>query len=66
VVLAEYRTRRLRPQVLILLDRDKRPLRDPKPLDLLTATHDEDGQPLEIATSLEPGAYGVDIEAVGI
>ena len=66
VVLAEYRARRLRPQVLILLDRDKRPLRDPKPLDLLTTTHDEDGRPLEIATSLEPGAYGVDIEAVSI
>ena len=64
VVLAEYRTRRLRPQLLVMLDRNKLPLKDPRPLDLRAVTHDEDGKPLEILTSLEPGAYGVDIEAL--
>ncbi len=64
MVLAEYRTRRLRPQLLVLLDRNKVPLRDPRPLDMRAVTHDDDGQPLEIITSLEPGAYGVDIESL--
>jgi HD-GYP domain-containing protein (c-di-GMP phosphodiesterase class II) len=64
VVLAEYRTRRLRPQLLVMLDRNKVPLRDPRPLDLRSVTHDDDGKPLEIVTSLEPGAFGVDIESL--
>jgi hypothetical protein len=47
-----------------MLDRNKLPLKDPRPLDLRAVTHDDDGKPLEILTSLEPGAYGVDIEAL--
>ena len=66
VVLAEYRTRRLRPQLLLVLDRNKVPLREPRALDLRTVTHNEDGTPLEIVTSLEPGAHGIDIEALTI
>jgi HD-GYP domain-containing protein (c-di-GMP phosphodiesterase class II) len=64
VVLSEYRTRRLRPRLLMVLDREKRPLAEPRPLDLRAATHDDEGKPLEISTSLEPGAYGVDPEAL--
>ena len=60
VATAGYRTRRLRPQLLMVLDRDKNPHASPRPLDLLTVTHDQDGKPLEIATSLEPGSFGVD------
>jgi hypothetical protein len=60
VATAGYRTRRLRPQLLLVLDRDKKPHASPRPLDLLTVTHDQDGKPLEIATSLEPGSFGVD------
>lgn len=59
VALAGYRTRRLRPQVLVLLDGDKQPLPRPRALDLVSVTHDETGNPLEIVTGLEPGAYGV-------
>jgi len=59
VATAGYRTRRLRPQLLLVLDRDKKPYAQPRPLDLLAVTHDEDGKPLEIATSLEPGSFGV-------
>lgn len=62
VVLADYRTRRLRPKLLIVLDRDKRLLGEPRPLDLVKATHDTDGEPLDIMTSLEPGAFGVNPE----
>lgn len=66
VVLAEYRTRRLRPNLLMLLDRDKRPRANPHSLDLRSALQDEDGKPLEIATSLEPGAFGIVTEALSI
>ncbi len=64
VVVAEYRLRRLRPQLLVMLDRNKTPLRDPRSLDLSDVTHDDDGQPLEIVASLEPGAFGVDLESL--
>lgn len=66
VVLAGYRTRRLRPDLLLLLDREKRPFADPRPLDLFTVRQDLDGKPLEIATSLEPGAYGIATETLSI
>jgi HD-GYP domain-containing protein (c-di-GMP phosphodiesterase class II) len=62
VVLAEYRTRRLRPKVLVILDRDKKPLAEMRNLSLRDVTEDENGKPLEILTSLEPGAYGVNPE----
>ena len=58
--MAGYRTQRLRPQVLLVLDRDKNRLPAPRVLDLATVTRDAEGKLLEIATSLEPGAYGVD------
>jgi hypothetical protein len=64
VATAGYRTRRLRPQLLLVLDRDKKPYAEPRPLDLLTVTHEQDGKPLEIATSLEPGSFGVNPETL--
>ncbi len=66
VVLAEYRTRRLRPDLLLLLDRAKRPLTNPRRLELRSVLRDDDGEPLEIATSLEPGAFGIAPEALSI
>ena len=66
VVMAEYRTRRLRPQVLLLLDREKRPLQNPRPLDLRNGAQGDRDRPLEIATSLEPGAFGISPEALSI
>ena len=63
---AGYRTRRLRPQLLLVLDRDKKPYPEPRPLDLLVVTHDQDGKALEIATSLEPGSFGVDPETLAV
>jgi len=59
VVVAGYRGRRLRPQILMLLDQDKRPLPSRELLDLGAASQGEDDRALEISTSLEPGAYGI-------
>lgn len=66
VVVAEYRTRRLRPKVMILLDADKRHLRKSKLVDLQQEM-DPTGQPsLTISRSLEPDAYGIDLSQVSI
>ncbi len=64
VVVAEYRTRRLRPQVLLLLDSDKRELSKPVVVDL-QADSLEDGQPPpDIVKALEPGAHNLDLSRI--
>ena len=64
VVVAEYRTRRLRPRVMVLLDADKQPLTDIKTIDLLTEKQTAAGESLDIISSLEPDAYGIDMTAI--
>lgn len=64
VVIAEYRTRRLRPQVLVLLDADKQPVMEVTMVDMFSQTTTEDGRPLEITGSLEPEAYGIDMASI--
>ncbi|MFM7785855.1 MAG: HD-GYP domain-containing protein [Gammaproteobacteria bacterium] len=66
VVLAGYRTRRLRPKVLLLLDREKRPIANSRVVDLDKGEQGGDGRLLEIATSLEPGAFGLVPESLSI
>ncbi len=65
-VIAEYRTRRLRPQVLLLLNKNKEPLAEFIIINLLETTEDDRGNPLEIHRALEPGAYGLDPESLYI
>ncbi|MEQ8516010.1 MAG: HD-GYP domain-containing protein [Chromatocurvus sp.] len=64
VVVAEYRTRRLRPRLMVLLDADKQAVNEVSMLDLLTDTQCDDGSPLEIVRSLEPGAHGIDMNSI--
>jgi putative nucleotidyltransferase with HDIG domain len=64
VVVAEYRTRRLRPRLMLLLDADKQPISDGRMIDLLHQQTAADGKPLEIVNSLEPEAYGIDMTAI--
>jgi HD-GYP domain-containing protein (c-di-GMP phosphodiesterase class II) len=64
VVVAEYRTRRLRPQVMVLLDANKQALAEIKTIDLLSQKETADGEPLDITGSLEPDAYGIDMTAI--
>ncbi|MGQ9426348.1 HD-GYP domain-containing protein [Gilvimarinus sp. F26214L] len=66
VVVAESRTRRLRPQVLLLTDQHKEPLHQLKVVDLLDAVDPRSGGPLEIVRGLEPGAYGVSSEKIAL
>jgi putative nucleotidyltransferase with HDIG domain len=64
VVVAEYRTRRLRPQVMVLLDAEKQPVAEVRTINLLEQTETGDGRPLDIVGSLEPQAYGIDMAGI--
>lgn len=64
VVIAESRTRRLRPRVMILLDADKQPLSTMAIIDLKDQSHRANGEPLDIIGSLEPEAYGIDMAGI--
>lgn len=66
VVLSEYRTRRLRPKIIQLLDKNKHPLHTFKVIDLLTTTNDVDGQAIEIVDSLEPCSYTLHLEDLNL
>ena len=67
VVVAEYRTRRLRPRVMILLDANKKKLRQSKVIDLQECAGGlASAESLSIKKSLESDAYGIDISTVSI
>jgi putative nucleotidyltransferase with HDIG domain len=66
VVVSEYRTRRLKPKVLMLLDERKYQLREPTLVDLNELSASQDADPPAIARSLEPGAYGIDLSQVKV
>lgn len=63
VVVAEYRARRLRPKVMVLLDANKDTLVESRIVDLYEEATD-DPQSLTIKKSLEPEAYGIDLSAI--
>ena len=66
IVVTEHRNRRLRPKLLMLLDRDKTPLAEKTYLDLYTVSHDDTGKPLEIVRALEPGEYDLNPDTIVI
>jgi len=59
MVVAASPSRRLRPDLMLLLDSNKQRLGDTEFLDLKEVTQTEDGTPLFIVKSLEPDAYGI-------
>lgn len=66
VVVAEYRTRRLRPKVMVLLDAQKRHLGQSRLIDLQEQCG-PDGKPsITIKCSLEPEAYGIDLSTIAV
>ena len=64
VVVAEYRSRRLRPKVMVLLDADKKTLSESRMVNLQDESYSEGPPLLTIAGSLEPGAYGIDLSGI--
>lgn len=59
VVLSQNRLRRLRPKVMVLLDKNKQRTEAAPVIDLMSVLNDPSGEPLEITDVLEPGAYGI-------
>ena len=66
VVIAEYRSRRLRPKVMVLLGPDKAPVSEVRTIDLLAQSEQGDEQRIDIVGSLEPDAYGIDMAAISL
>lgn len=60
VVMSEYRTRRLRPKIMLILDDDKCLYGEFVTIDLFKEVISEDGQAINILRGLEPGSYGID------
>ena len=60
VIVNQHRMWRLRPQIMLLLDANKKPLDEFKTMDLFIQTVDEEGNSLDIVKSIEPGMYGID------
>ena len=60
VVTTINRLRYLRPQVVLVLNRDKQRYGKPRTVDLLTEMRDEANQTWEIKSVLEPGTYGIE------
>jgi HD-GYP domain-containing protein (c-di-GMP phosphodiesterase class II) len=61
LVVAESRTRRLLPKVILILDARKNEYRKPRLVDLQDTANNGRGNPISISRSLEPGAHGIDI-----
>jgi HD-GYP domain-containing protein (c-di-GMP phosphodiesterase class II) len=61
VVVAQNTSRRLRPQVMLVLNEAKQPVAHARIVDLLETPNDASGKPLAIASALEAGSYNVDL-----
>ncbi|MEP4146522.1 MAG: HD-GYP domain-containing protein [Halioglobus sp.] len=61
IVVAESRTRRLLPKVILVLNRKKEHYPRPKLVDLQDTQGRYQDKPISISRSLEPGAYDIDI-----
>ena len=66
VVIKENPSKRLRPHVLLILDKNKQQLADFKELNLASLPTDEQQEKLEISQTLEPGSYDLDPETLYI
>ena len=64
IVVAQSGTRRLRPIVVVLLDRGKNLCREGRYINLAKTTHIDDGSKLDIVKNLEPNAYGLDLSKI--
>jgi HD-GYP domain-containing protein (c-di-GMP phosphodiesterase class II) len=60
IVVAQNHARRLRPQVMLLLDSNKQPYERYPTVDLLSYNEKQSAQTVDIVASPEPGAYGLD------
>ena len=60
IVMAQNKTRRMSPQVMLLLDKKKQPYAEYQVIDLINQPAEYNDDPLTIFRGLDPGAYGID------
>lgn len=60
IVMAQNKTRRMNPKVMLLLDADKNAYVEYRVVDLAKQSSEHDQDPLTILRGLDPGAYGID------
>ncbi len=66
VVVAASRSRRLRPEIMLILNNDKEPLDEIEMVDMNEVTQTQEGKPLDIVKGLEPNAYGIDLSSIAL
>ena len=59
VVISENIMRKLRPKIVVLLDRNKNSITNSAIINLMETTSDKDGNSIDIIKSLEPGSFGI-------
>ena len=59
-IVAHHRVWKLRPKIMLILDKNKKPYSDFTIIDTYDTETGEDGDPLNIIKSVEPGLYGID------
>jgi HD-GYP domain-containing protein (c-di-GMP phosphodiesterase class II) len=62
VVVSVHSLKRLRPSVMLLLDRKKVPFAQFRTIDLAETEHDEAGEPLNVKGGLPAGAFNINLE----
>jgi HD-GYP domain-containing protein (c-di-GMP phosphodiesterase class II) len=62
VVVSVHSLKRLRPNVMLLLDKDKAPLRSFTTIDLSERDVDDQGQPLSVKGGLPAGAFNINVK----
>ena len=60
IVMAQNKTRRMSPQVMLILDREKNPFPEYQIVDLMGQPPEYSDEPLSILRGLDPGAYDID------
>ena len=60
IVMAQNKTRRMSPKVMLLLDKDKKSYSDYQMIDLMNQPSDYNEDPMTIFRGLDPGAYDID------
>ena len=60
IVMAQNRTRRMSPKVMLLLDSHKKPLPEYQVIDLMNQPREYNENPLTIVRGLDPGDYDID------
>jgi HD-GYP domain-containing protein (c-di-GMP phosphodiesterase class II) len=60
IVMAQNKTRRMSPQIMLLLDKNKKPFPEYQIINLINQPSEYDQNPLTIFRGIDPGSYGID------